>query len=86
MRARRAVLRDVFRRDDESVVMAGANVVRLSPLATFLVDLMPDWRTRDELVLALVDRFGAPADGTAEDFVETTLSQLAGLEIVEVEP
>jgi hypothetical protein len=86
MRARQAVLRDVFRRDDEAVVMAGANVVRLSPLATYLVDVMPNWRTREELVRALVDRFGHPADRDATEFVEATLIELADLEIVEVEP
>lgn len=86
MRARRAALHDVFRRGDESVVMAGANVVRLSALATYVVDQLPDWRTADELVPALVDHFGAPAEGSAVGYVEATLSELARLKIVEVEP
>jgi hypothetical protein len=86
MRARCAELHDVFHQGDESVVMAGANVVRLSPLATYLLGQMSDWRTSDELAATLIDRFGAPAEGTAADFVAATLTELAGLEIVEVEP
>ena len=65
--------------------MAGANVVRLSPLATYLIGQMSDWRTPEELAFALIDRFGGPTDGNAADFVEATLTELAGLEIVEVE-
>lgn len=86
MRARCADLHDVFRQGDESVVMAGANVVRLSPLATYLLGQLSDWRTRDELATALIDRFGQPEQGNAADFVEATLTELATLEIVEVEP
>ena len=85
MRARRAALRDVVRHGDESVVMAGANVVRLSVLATYLLDQMSDWRTSDELVSALIDRFGEPDESNAADFVAATLTELAGLEIVEIE-
>ncbi len=86
MRARRAAVHDVFRHGDESVVMAGANVVRLSRLATYLVDHLSDWRTREELAIALVDHFGSPTDGQATDIVAATLAELATLEIVEVEP
>jgi hypothetical protein len=86
MKARCAELHDVFRQDDESVVMAGANVVRLSPLATYLLEQMSDWRTSDELAAALLDRFGSPADGSAADFVVATLTELAALDIVEIEP
>jgi len=85
MKARRAVLHDVFRHGDESVVMAGANVVRLSALATYLVEQLPDWRTDDELALTLVDRFGSPIDANPAELVKATLIELAGLEIVEVE-
>ncbi len=85
MRARRAELRDEFHHGDESVVMAGANVVRLSVLATYLLGQMSDWRTSDELVSALIDRFGEPDESNATDFVAATLTELAGLEIVEVE-
>lgn len=86
MRARRAALRDVFRQGGESVVMAGANVVRLSELATFLVEQLSDWRTSEELSATLVERFGDPADEDVADFVAVTLKELATLEIVEVEP
>ena len=64
MRARRAHLQDVFRRGEESVVMAGANVVRLSELATFLLGQISDWRTSDQLAIALVDYTGGMAQGT----------------------
>lgn len=86
MRARRGALTDVFEQGDESVVMAGANVVRLSQLATFLVRGLTVWRTSDELAAMLVDRFGEPADANAVDLVESMVSELAALEIVEVDP
>lgn len=84
MMARRAALRDVFEHGDESVVMVGVNVVRLSELATFLVRGLGDWHSSDELAAMLVDRFGAPADANAVDLVESALSELAALEIVEI--
>ena len=86
MRARCAELHDVFRQGDESVVMAGANVVRLSPLATHLLEHMSDWRTSDELAAALVERFGDPPGGDVAAFIHTTLTALATLDIVEIEP
>ncbi len=84
MRARRAALRDVFEHGDESVVMAGANVVRLSELATFLVRGLGAWHSSGELAAMLVDRFGEPADANAVDLVESVLRELAALEIVEI--
>jgi hypothetical protein len=86
MRARRAALHDVFRKGDASVVMAGTNVVRISPLATYLLEQMSDWRTSDELAAALLDQFGSPADGSAADFVVAMLAELATFDIVDVEP
>ncbi len=85
MRARRAELRDVFHEGDESVVMAGANVVRLSRLATYLLEQMADWRWSDELAADLIQRFGDPPNGDASAFIRATLTSLATLEIVEIE-
>lgn len=85
MRARRAELRDVFHEGDESVVMAGANVVRLSRLATYLLEQMADWRSSDELAADLIQRFGDPPNGDAAAFIRATLTSLATLEIVEIE-
>ncbi len=86
MRVRRGAFIDVFEQGDESVVMAGAHVVRLSQLATFLVRGLTVWRTSDELAAMLVERFGEPADANAVDVVESMVSELAALEIVEVDP
>ncbi len=85
MRARRAELRDVFHEGDESVVMAGANVVRLSRLATYLLEQMADWRSSDELAADLIQRFGDPPGGNAISFIEATLAELEALEIVEIQ-
>lgn len=86
MRARRAELHDVFRDGDEAVVMAGTNVVRLSRLATHLLEQMADWRTSDDLAAVLVERFGDPPNGDVVAFIHTTLTALATLDIVEIEP
>lgn len=86
MRARCAQLHDVFREGDESVVMAGTNVVRLSRLATYLLEQMAEWRTSDDLAATLVERFGDPPNGDADAFIHTTLTALATLDIVEIEP
>ena len=85
MRARRADLDDVFEHNGGSVVMAGANVVRLSHLATHLLSRMTDWRTSDELATELVRQFGEPPHGTAVQLVETALTDLARLQIVQIE-
>lgn len=86
MRARRGVLCDVFEHENESVVMAGTNVVRLSAFATSLVRGLADWRSSDELARMLIDQFGDPADVDAVQRVESALRQLAALDIVELEP
>ncbi|MDR7086173.1 hypothetical protein J2X11_001012 [Aeromicrobium panaciterrae] len=85
MRVTRGALSDIFEHGNESVVMAGSNVVRLSELATFLVGGLTVSRTSDELAAMLVDQFGEPVDADARDLVERMLSQLAALEIVEID-
>ena len=51
-------------RDGECVVLVGDTVTRLSALATHLLDLCADWADAETLAGHLVDRFGAPPDGT----------------------
>jgi hypothetical protein len=50
-------------RGGEAVVLVGDQVVRLSALATALLDAATDWCDEEELVRALVARFGEPSDG-----------------------
>ncbi len=88
MRARRAELHDFLERDGEAVVMAGLNVVRISPLATSLLHDLDDleWHDGEALTARLVGRFGQPEDGAAADLVDAALRELAQFEIVQLEP
>ncbi|GAB3433736.1 hypothetical protein GCM10027517_00990 [Phycicoccus ginsengisoli] len=63
MRARRLPVADRVDRDGESVVLVGREVVRLSALATTLLDSCSEWTEEERLVTVLVDRFGAPPEG-----------------------
>lgn len=63
MRARRLPVADRVDRDGESVVLVGHEVVRLSALATALLDACAEWTEEERLVSLLVDRFGAPPGG-----------------------
>ena len=63
MRARRLPVADRVDRDGESVVLVGREVVRLSALATALLDACPDWTEEEQLVAVLLDRFGPPPGG-----------------------
>lgn len=63
MRARRLPVADRVDRDGESVVLVGREVVRLSALATALLDECWGWAEEERLVAVLVERFGAPPGG-----------------------
>lgn len=85
MRVRCGDIVDTFEHGNESVVMAGSNVVRLSELATFLVCELAVSRTSDELAARLVEQFGEPVDADAHQLVEHMLRELAALDIVKID-
>ena len=64
-------------RDGAAVVLVGRAVVRLSPLATTLLDLCADWTELPALTEALVERFGDAPDGA--DPAAATLAALTTL-------
>ena len=63
MRVRRLPVADRVDRDGESVVLVDREVVRLSAVATALLDACPDWTEEERLVAVLVERFGPPPGG-----------------------
>ena len=78
MRARRLPVADRVDRDGESVVLVGREVVRLSALATTLLDACVDWTEEELLVPVLLDRFGPPPEGgDPAALVEDALATLA---------
>jgi hypothetical protein len=65
----------------ESVVLVDRRVVRLSPLAVTLLDLLDardEWALDHELAGELVDRFGVPPEGRTP--LESTRTALRDLE------
>jgi len=64
-------------RDGEAVVLVGREVVRLSALATTLLDSCPDWTSVPQLVEVLLEAFGPTPEGV--DAVVTTESALRTL-------
>lgn len=78
-------LLDFYVRDDESVAMAGTNVVRLTALSTAIVEACREWTRLDDLAAALSEQFGPPPGVT--DAVTTTVAavrELADLGILEL--
>lgn len=63
MRARYLPAADRVDRDGEAVLLVGREVVRLSELATTLLDSCPDWTPESELVGALLATFGPTPEG-----------------------
>lgn len=63
MRVRRLPVTDRVDRAGESVVLVGQVVVRLSALATRLLDHCDDWTDVATLTEQLVSEFGLPPDG-----------------------
>ena len=69
--------------EGECVVLVGDQVVRLSALATALLDACPDWREVDWLADRLDQEFGPPPDGDSRAATRILLAELAGLGLVE---
>lgn len=85
MRVRRVPVDDEVVRDGESVVLLGRQVIRLSAIATTLLELCDRWRDSDELTQELTDRFGEPPDGSDPAVMtESALHALADQGLVEL--
>jgi len=81
---RRLPVDDRVDRDGEAVVLVGECVVRLSPLATVLLDAAADWCPEDVLVAALVAELGEPPDGaSAAELTRRALDDLEARGLVE---
>ena len=63
MRARYLPAADRVDRDGEAVLLVGRDVVRLSALATTLLDACSDWTPVSELVDVLLAEFGPTPEG-----------------------
>lgn len=80
MRARLMPPLDMISRDGESVALVEHTVVRLSHIATVMLDLLDasDWTDASALVDGLERRLGPPPDGVnALDVTESALRDLA---------
>jgi hypothetical protein len=80
VRVRRLPVTDRVDRDGESVVLVGDTVVRLSTLATRLLDRAEGWTDVGLLADHLVAEFGPPPDGkdahqAAEAAVDALVTQ-----------
>jgi hypothetical protein len=86
--ARRApALVDFYRRDGESVVMAGTIVVRLPALSTFIVESVAGWTSITDLAASLTDQFGPPPRTTSAFAVtKAAVQELTDLGILELRP
>lgn len=84
MRARRLPVVDRVVRDGESVVLVGREVIRLSALATHLLERCADWTDLDDLTSALLAEFGSTPEGVdahaATEAAVTTLAEQGLLE------
>ena len=77
-RARLLAVADTLTVDDEVAVLLEHQLLRLGPIASAIVELLLEHpRDVDTLTVALEERFGAPADGSARDAVEEQLRALA---------
>lgn len=84
MRARRLEIIDQVVDGDESVVLVGHTVVRLSPLATAILAELTDWTEATAITNAMTETFGPPPEGTdALGAIEAALLDLAGQELIE---
>lgn len=86
MRARYLPAADRVERDGEAVVLVGREVVRLSALATTLLDSCPDWTPASDLVDVLLATFGPAPEGVdAVESTEVALRTLAAKGLVELD-
>jgi hypothetical protein len=79
VKVRRLPVVDRVVRDGESVVLVGREVIRLSALATHLLDRCADWTDLDDLTAALLAEFGNTPPGVepraATEAAVTTLAE-----------
>lgn len=80
MRVRGRPVADRVDRGGESIVLVGQTVVRLSALATLLVDRCAGWTGVDDLTEHVVAELGPPPDGEdprriVEDAVDSLAAQ-----------
>ncbi|NYG07550.1 hypothetical protein BJ986_002037 [Phycicoccus badiiscoriae] len=86
MRARYLPAADRVDRDGEAVVLVGREVVRLSALATTLVDSCVEWTGAAELVDVLLAVFGPTPEGVdAVVATDVALRTLATQGLVELD-
>lgn len=84
MRVRRLPVADRVDRDGACVVLVGSTVVRLSPVATLLLDRCADWTEVDTLEGHLVAELGDPPDGVdAQQAAESTVDALVAQGLLE---
>lgn len=84
MIARARPVTDRVDRDGEAVVLVGDRAVRLSALATAVVDACPDWTHADDLAARLVTRFGPPPGVDAARATRVVLAELAQEGLLEI--
>ena len=77
MIARTRPVADRVDREGEAVVLVGDRAVRLSAVATAVVDACPDWTHVDDLAARLVARFGPPPGADAARATRAVLAELA---------
>ena len=85
MRARALPVLDRVDRDGEAVVLVARQVVRLSQLATAVVDACREWRDLQELSEELVAQFGDPPVGDARSVTAAALTELRDQGLVELD-
>ena len=86
MKARSLPAADRVDRDGEAVLLVGREVVRLSALATTLLDSCLDWTPASELVDVLLATFGPAPDGVdAVVSTDVALRTLAAQGLVELD-
>lgn len=85
VRARTLPVTDRVDRDGEAVVLAGRQVVRLSALATAVVDACAEWRDLDALTEVLVAQFGEPPDDDVRSRTAAALTELRDQGLVELD-
>lgn len=69
--------------DGESIALFGDRFVRLGPVGTHLIAIAGAPHTIDELAAALVDSFGAPAQGSSADATRAAVADLVAQGILQ---
>lgn len=80
----RRPLVDILEVDGEALVLLeDSRVVRLSPIATAILDLTATAREVDDLAAAVEDRFGPPDDGGTTEAVRGVVADLVVAGVLE---